>query len=139
MAYRIVLTPDTNDTFLVECPAFPEVVTFGETAEDAKRYASLAIQEAIAGRIHDGHDVPPPDGADGATEAQLPLLVGLKVDLYRALRESGLTRAELARRLRWNRNSVDRLFDINHASRLEQLEAALGQLGYRIDARLTPA
>jgi antitoxin HicB len=69
----------------------------------------------------------------------VPLLVGLQVDLYRALRESGLTRAELARRLGWNRNSVDRLFDVNHASRLEQIEAALGALGYRIDARLTPA
>jgi hypothetical protein len=34
---------------------------------------------------------------------------------------------------------VDRLFDVNHASRLEQIEAALGALGYRIDARLTPA
>jgi antitoxin HicB len=139
MAYRIVLTPDTNDTFLAECPAFPEVVTFGETEEDAKRHASLAIQEAIARRMHDGQDVPPPDGAGGATEAPVPLLVGLQVDLYRALRESGLTRAELARRLGWNRNSVDRLFDVNHASRLEQIEAALGALGYRIDARLTPA
>ena len=139
MAYRIVLTPDTNDTFLVECPAFPEVATFGETDEGARRYASMAIQEAIAARIHNGRDVPPADGAGGSTEAPVPLLVGLKVDLYRAMRENGLTRAELARRLGWNRNSVDRLFDINHASRLEQIEAALEQLGYRVDARLSPA
>jgi hypothetical protein len=42
----------------------------------------------------------------GVAAAQWPLLVGLKVDLYRALRDSGLTRAELARRLGWNRNLV---------------------------------
>ena len=35
---------------------------------------------------------------------------------------------------------AERLFDnINHASRLEQIEAALEQLGYRVDARLSPA
>lgn len=137
MAYRIVLTPDTNDTLLVQCPALPEVTTFGETTEEARHYASLAIQEAIAGRIHDGADVPPGDGDGDAEAAPLPLLIGLKVDLYRALRERGMTRAELARRLGWNRNSVDRLFDVNHASRLEQIEAALGALGYRVEARLT--
>jgi antitoxin HicB len=27
--YRIELTPDDNDTFLVTCPALPGVVTFG--------------------------------------------------------------------------------------------------------------
>ena len=47
-------------------------------------------------------------------------------------------RAELGRRLGWNRNSVDRLFAINHASRLDQIEVALERLGYRIDARLAP-
>jgi antitoxin HicB len=64
------------------------------------------------------------------------LLTDLKIDLYRALRSSGLTRAELARRLDWSRTSVDRLFDTNHASRLEQIEAAMEILGFRIDARL---
>jgi hypothetical protein len=32
-----------------------------------------------------------------------------------AWREAGLTRAELMRRLGWNRESVDRLFRLGHA------------------------
>jgi hypothetical protein len=47
-----------------------------------------------------------------------------------------VTRAKLVRRLGWNRNSVDRLFDVNHASRLEQIEAAMLTIGFRVDARL---
>jgi antitoxin HicB len=137
MAYRIELTPDDNDTLMVRCPALPEVITYGEDLSEARRQAVLAIQEAIAARIHDGEDVPPSDDNSDAAVA-LPLLVDLKVDLYRALREAGITRAELTRRLNWKRNSVDRLFDINHASRLEQVEAALDAMGYRIDARLLP-
>jgi hypothetical protein len=37
-------------------------------------------------------------------------MTSLKASLYRALRESGITRAELMRRLGGNRESVDRLF-----------------------------
>jgi hypothetical protein len=46
-------------------------------------------------------------------------MTALKVSLYRSLREAGLTRAELMRRLGWNRESVDRLFRLDHASRLD--------------------
>jgi antitoxin HicB len=59
----------------------------------------------------------------------LPLMTSLKASLYRTLRESGITRAELMRRLGWNRESVDRLFRLDHASRLDQIEAAFKALG----------
>ncbi|HEX5865323.1 MAG TPA: hypothetical protein VF014_13885 [Casimicrobiaceae bacterium] len=49
--------------------------------------------------------------------------------MYRALRSAGLTRADLQRRLGWNRESVDRLFRLDHNSRLQQIEAAFRALG----------
>jgi antitoxin HicB len=49
------------------------------------------------------------------------------------LRESGITRAELARRLGWHREQVDRLFRLEHASRLDRLEAAFKALAHEID------
>ncbi len=95
------------------------------------------MQEALAARIHAGEDVPTPDGDDSpGMVVHTPLLMDLKVDLYRSIRAAGVTRAELTRRLGWNRNSVDRLFDVNHASRLDQLEAAMMAVGFRVDARL---
>jgi antitoxin HicB len=138
LEYRIDLTPDDNGTFLVTCPQLPIVATFGETEEEARRHAIDAIETALASMIDDGEDVPVPDGLAGKT-VRLPLLTTLKVNLYWALRASKITRAELARRLEWNRESVDRLFRLDHRSRLEQIEAAFSALGREVDVDVRDA
>jgi len=48
----------------------------------------------------------------------------------------GVRKADLARRLGWKAPQVDRLFDLGHASRLDQLEAAAHALGKHIDVTL---
>jgi antitoxin HicB len=55
-----------------------------------------------------------------------------KTALYDAMREQGAGRAELARRLRWHLPQVSRPLDLRHASRMEQVEAALAALGLRL-------
>lgn len=131
LGYRIKLEPDDNGTLLVTCPALPEVTTFGDDEADAMRHAVDAIEEAIASRVSDGEDIPEGQRR-GPHLVRLPALTVLKIELYRRLREEGITRAELARRLGWKRESVDRLFRLNHASRLEQLEAAFAALGQAV-------
>lgn len=138
LSYRIELTPDDNGTFLVTCPRLPIVATFGETEEEARRHAVDAIETAIASMIDDGEDIPEPDGSEG-TAVRLPMMTALKVNLYWALRAAGITRAELARRLGWKRESVDRLFRLDHRSRLEQIEAAFAALGAEIDLEVRRA
>jgi antitoxin HicB len=135
LRYRIELTPDDNGTVRVTCPRLPIVATFGEGEEDATRQAVDAIETALSNMIDDGEDVPSSD-RDGV---RLPLLTELKVNLYWALRDAGMTRAELGRRLGWNRESVDRLFRLDHRSRLEQLEAALAALGREVDIKVRTA
>jgi antitoxin HicB len=138
LGYRIKIEPDDNGTLLVTCPALPEVTTFGDGEADATRRAVGAIEEAIAARMADGEDVP--EGHQrGPRLVRLPALTVLKVELYRRLREAGMTRAELARRLGWKRESVDRLFRLDHASRLEQLEAAFGALGQAVSVSVHAA
>ena len=137
-AYRIELTPDDNDTFLVTCPALPGVVTYGETVEAARHHAVDAIETIIASMMAHGEDVPLDTGHGGVTVC-LPILTRLKVTLYRELRCAGITRAELARRLGWNRESVDRLFRLDHRSRLEQIEAAFGALGQVLEVEVRRA
>jgi antitoxin HicB len=56
----------------------------------------------------------------------------IKLAVYREM----LRKAELARRLGWKAPQVDRLFDLSHASRLDQLEAAAKALGRHIDVTL---
>jgi len=137
LAYRIRTEADDNGTLLVTCPSLPEVTTFGEDKPDAMRRALDAIEEALAARIADGVDIPA--GNSRGPLVRLPMLTALKVELYRQLQRSGVSRAELARRLRWNRESVDRLFRLDHASRLDQIEAAFSALGRRIELEVKAA
>lgn len=137
LAYHVELTPDDNGTLLVLCPSLPMVASFGETREDALSHARDAIETALASLIADAEDIPPADRA--GTLVRMPLLTTLKVELYRALREAGITRAELARRLNWKRESVDRLFRLDHASRLEQIEAAMAAIGKTFDVEVQAA
>lgn len=148
LRFPIKLEPDDNGSLLVTCPLLPEVTTFGDDEADALRHAVDAIEEALAARINDGLDIPvpparPPSARSRATRYRrgvtLPLMTALKVALYRALRDAKITRAELTRRLRWNRESVDRLFRLDHASRLDQIEAAFAALGRRIDVSIEQA
>ena len=50
--------------------------------------------------------------------------------------EQGIKKAELARRLGWHTPQVDRLFDLRHASRLDQIEAAAAALGRHLEVRV---
>jgi len=68
---------------------------------------------------------------------QLPAMTALKVELYWALKQRGITRAELARHLQWKRESVDRLFRLDHASRLSQIELAARALNKHVDVRVS--
>lgn len=138
LAWRVKFEPDDNATLLATIPAFPEVTTFGEGQIEAERNLSNALQEAIAGRIADGRDIPPLDFLEMSTGEPpaigLTLLTELKTLLYMRMRENGLTRAELQRRLGWkHREAVDRLFRLDHASRMDQLEAAFKALGEKLE------
>lgn len=52
----------------------------------------------------------------------------MKVILYRGMRDDGVGKAELARRLGWHLPQVDRVLDIQHRSRMDQMDAALSAI-----------
>ena len=138
--YVLQIEPDDNDTWLITCPSIPGVVTFAETEADIGKWAADAIETFLWGSMQHGEPVPEPDLATpGQPLVRLSLLASLKLDLYEACRTAGVTRAELARRLGWHREQVDRLFRLNHASRLEQLEAAFRAVGCVIDLQVRAA
>jgi antitoxin HicB len=151
--YTVTLTPDDNGTLLVTCADLPEVATFGEDELDAIQRAADAIEEALAARIARREAIPAPStvahqelrsarrkirlpiASPPAPERRLVFLAPLttaKVELYRAARTQGVSKAELARRLGWHGPQVDRLFDLNHRSTIEHLDQALRAIGKRL-------
>jgi antitoxin HicB len=138
VAYRVLLENDDNNTLLVTCPDIPGVVTYGETREVALHHAVDAIDTMLASLI--SRPVPRPKRGqrlrNNEALVKLPNLAAAELELYWALKDAGITRAELMRRLNWKRESVDRLFRLDHASRLDQLEAAFRALGKSVDVRI---
>ena len=140
LTYPIELEDD-DGTVLATSPDFPELTTFGDDRDEALARAVGALEEAVAARIHDGRDVPPPSG--GEVRATLPTLTAVKVILYQGMRDQGIGKAELARRLGWHLPQVDRVLDVRHRSRLDRMDAALGAIGRHLqvsakDAFRTP-
>jgi antitoxin HicB len=60
---------------------------------------------------------------------RLPPLTSAKVKLYQEARARGVTKADFGRLLGWHGPQVDRLFDLRHPSKFEQIDRALRTMG----------
>lgn len=135
LRYPISLTPDNNGTTLVGFPDFPEAHTFGETKDEAVTRAVDALETIIEGYMRARRDIPVPSATTGLS-VTLPALVGAKVDLYTLMRAQQVNKTELARRLNVHLPQIDRLLDLRHGSKFDQLEAAANALGRCVDVVL---
>ena len=136
-AYRVILEPDDNDTVLVSFPDFPEAHTFGDTAADALEHARDALATIIGAYIRARRPLPPPSAGKGPT-VSVPILTAAKMALHQYMVLAGVTKTVLARRLKVHPPQVDRLLDIRHRSRLDQLERALEASDLEMHVTITP-
>jgi antitoxin HicB len=133
-AYPAALTPDPDGGFTVTFRDVPEAITEGDTREEEVLLrAEDALESALAMYVAAKEPLPTSSEAE-ADEVMVPLsaLGVAKTALYEAMREQGVGRAELARRLRWHLPQINRVLDLRHASRMEHVEAALAALGLRL-------
>jgi len=133
--YPVILTPDETDGgYVVTCRDVPEVVTQGETIEDAISEAEGALEAAIEMRIEDGMDVPVPSAKRrGECLAGLPVGTAMKAALYVSMQEQNVSKAELARRLGLDEKEARRMLDPKHVTKVPALERALHVLGKRVE------
>jgi antitoxin HicB len=139
MRYTVDLKPENGDV-VVSFPDFPGVHTFGADNDEALARAVDALETMLIGMIEDREDIPEARPAKrGRRSIALPALTEAKVSLYKAMRTAGIGKAELARRLNCHLPQIDRLLDLRHASRLDQLEQAFLALGKRLTISLEDA
>jgi antitoxin HicB len=131
--YPVTFTPDDNGTILVTFPDIPEAVTFGDDEDDALLRAVDALESMLVAKMVDREDIPTPSSTDDGPYVRLSALTTAKVLLYQVMKQQNIRKAELARRLGWHAPQADRLLDLNHASRLDQIERALAVLGKHLD------
>ena len=135
--YPVILTPD-DGTMLVTFPDVPEAITFGADTDEALMYAVDALESALSFYVDDRKPLPVPSKPKRGQKTVRPsALECAKLGVYQAMMEQGIRKSELARRLGWHMPQVDRLFDLRHASRLDQIEAAARALGRHIEVSVT--
>jgi antitoxin HicB len=136
LRYPVKLVKDTNETILVDVPNIPEAHTFGEDREEALLRAPDAIESALMCYIDLRREIPVPRATRKGPFVTLPALTEAKLALYTAMRATRIGKAELSRRLNCHLPQVDRLLDLRHASRLDQLEAAFRALGKQLSIQI---
>jgi antitoxin HicB len=133
-AYPAVFEPEPKGGFTVTFCDLPGV-TYGATREEAQAQAHDLLEEVVLGLMAHGEDIPLPRRSrptDACPLITLPALTAAKLEVYRVMRDAGLNKSQLAERLGWQPSQVTRLFDGRHASRLDQIEAALAVFGRRL-------
>ncbi|WP_432262681.1 type II toxin-antitoxin system HicB family antitoxin [Cupriavidus sp. TMH.W2] len=127
------IVPDGNG-FVVSFPDIPEALTSGDTIEQAREMAADALATAMEFYFEDGRPVPLPSKAKrGQHLVELPASVSAKVLLLNEMIAQGVTQAELARRLHTRKQEVQRIVNLDHATKIDTIEAAFRALGKRLE------
>ncbi|MGC8491113.1 MAG: type II toxin-antitoxin system HicB family antitoxin [Syntrophobacteraceae bacterium] len=134
MTYPLILAtdPETGQV-MARFPDIPEAITVGADVTDALRHGLDALLCALAGYIASGRPIP--EASTKAAEEpaiDLPAIISAKLALYSAMRRQAVTQTALAEKLGVDPRQMRRLLDLDHRSRMDQLETALAALGMRL-------
>ena len=132
-AYPATFSRTEDGRWLVGFPDFPKAHTDGAGMAEALEEAIDCLGSSIAFAMADKAEVPKPSRPRrGQKMVPVPLWIVAKLALYWAIRETGLSQSELARRLNVRETVVRRMLDPNHDTRAERIQAALAALGKRM-------
>jgi antitoxin HicB len=132
LALPVKLDPAEDGGFVVNFPDFPEGWSQGGAREEALAQAADLLETMVANYMAEGWELREPSPARGLSLVRLAPLVAAKAEVYRAFRQVGIDKAELARLLGVSPKGVERLFSIHHKTRLEQIASAHAMLGRRL-------
>ncbi|WP_421556752.1 type II toxin-antitoxin system HicB family antitoxin [Pseudomonas kitaguniensis] len=137
--YPLELHHEATGVWL-SCPDIPEMNASGDTLAEAFAEALDGFESALSLYVEQRRAIPHASvPSDPALVLHLPALTVAKIMLWNAMVDEGVNRAELARRMGISRQVAERLVDFLHASKIDQVERALGLLGRRISLVLEAA
>ena len=120
--------------FVVTFPDVSGAITQGETLEEATMMAEDVLACVFSFLMNEGKDLPKARKRRSRRlrPISLPGVQSAKVELYQVFRASGLTKTQLAARMGIAKSNLDRLFDLQHQSRFNQIEAAFAALDKQV-------
>ena len=141
LGYYALFEPDVSGGFVVTFPDLNHGATQGETLIEASGLAEDLLAGIVGELMKRGEDLPRASKRCGKQYRLVTLraLQSAKAEFYTAFRASGLRKAELARRMGIPKTNVERIFDLGHASRFDQIEAAFLAIGKKIEVSVSDA
>jgi antitoxin HicB len=132
--YPALLTEDPDaGGYTVRFRDFREAVTQGQTKAEAMTQAADCLEEAVAGRIRRGDEIPEASATRrGECGVPLPAPMAAKAALYLALKQAGIGNLALARRIHVDEKEIRRMLDPRHPTKLPRIQLALDALGVRL-------
>lgn len=133
--YSYAIRFETDDTpgIAVFCRDLPEFNSYGEDEAHALREAVDGIETTLSIYVDQRRAIPLASPAEpGEHIVHLPVATVAKIELWNAMVERGMRKADLRRLLDVKQNTSDRLVDFLHPSKIEALEQALAALGKRL-------
>ena len=127
-----------DDGILISFPDIPEALSSAATETQAYELAYDALISALEFYFEDYQRIPSPSRSVTGHYVELPPALTAKVMLLNTLADSGISYAELARRLGKKPQEVQRIINIRHTTKIDTINAALEQLGYRLNISLNP-
>lgn len=136
--YPLLFTAEADaGGWVVTSRDLPEVVTQGETLDEALEAAEGAVEAAVEMRIADGLEIPPPTArCEGERSVSLPVTTAMKAALYLTLREQNISKSQLAKHLGLDEKAARRMLDPRHPSKIPALQQALSKLGRHVELTL---
>lgn len=136
MYYPVTLTPDT-DGYMVSFRDIPEAISQGDTIDEALDMAQDALMVAMEFYFEDNRAVPMPSPPqDGEHLVSLPPSVWAKVLLLNEMIAQNVSQAELAKRMGIVPQSLTRLVDLSHTTKIDTLANAFAKLGKQLQVGL---
>lgn len=134
MKYPAIFTPAEEGGFVVTFRDIPEAITQGDDETESLFMARDVLREAMGVYFEEKRAVPAPSKPQkGERLIDLPLSVVAKVHLLNAMLAQQVAPSELARRLGTTRQEVNRLTDLEHATKIDRIAEAMSAMGRELD------
>ena len=140
--YPCNFDPDVEEGkgFVVTFPDVPEAITGGFTREESLFMAEDGLAVALSMYVDSDEDIPiPSQPTEGQVMIAVPPVTAAKLGLYSAMRERGISKADLADRLGVSEKAAGNLLDLDYDSHMTPVMDALKAVGQILEVAVRAA
>ena len=121
---------ENGEGFVVTFPDISGAITGGFTFREALILAEDCMVVALSCYIDLEHELPAPSPYQKGQELlTVQPVIAAQLDLYTAMREQGISRADLAKRLGASDDDADRLLSLDYRTPIGEVLQALREVG----------